>query len=45
MMERGLAGEIVRRWASITVKCGVSADYVYPAVSLPKQISDTAMTH
>lgn len=41
---RGLAGEIVKRWASITVKCGVSADYMYPAASLPKQISDTTMT-
>lgn len=43
MME-GLAGEIVKRLASITVKCGVAADYVYPAASLPKQISDTAVT-
>lgn len=42
---RGLAGEIVKRLASITVKCGVAADYVYPAVSLPKQISDTMMAH
>lgn len=39
-----LAGGIVKRPASITAKCGVSADCVYPAASLPKQISDTAMT-